>query len=112
MPRLPMAVTIDANSGIPIIAIAGDVDMDTAPDLDDCLLGLISPHVPVVIVDLTKTPFIDSSGLAVLVHARNRGKQTGTEIRVVAVEQRIFEVTGLATVFAIFKVLDEALVVL
>ena len=62
-----------------------------------------------MVVDLTTTPFIDSTGLSVLVRARNRGKQTGTQIRIVTPEQQIFDVTGLSAVFAIFKVLDEAL---
>lgn len=44
-----------------------------------------------------------------LVHARNWGMQTGTEIRLVAAKQRIFEVTELDTVFAIYRTVDEAL---
>lgn len=49
MPRLPIGISIDADSGIPVIGVAGEVDMATAPELDDCLMGLISPHVPLVI---------------------------------------------------------------
>lgn len=29
MPKLPIDVTIEADSGIPVVTVAGDVDMET-----------------------------------------------------------------------------------
>lgn len=106
---LSIDITTDADHGIPIVGPRQDVDLVTAPDLDEVLQGLISPETPVVIVDLTDTPFIDSSGLAVLVRARNQLKATDGQLRVVSPDQRLFEVTGLLSVFAMFKTLDEAI---
>jgi anti-sigma B factor antagonist len=106
---LPIGVTTDADSGIPVIAVRGDIDIYSAPEFDELLQVLIEPDVLVVVIDLTETPFIDSSGLTVLVRARNRGRETHTEVRIVAPEQQLFEVTGLSSVFAIFKTLGEAL---
>ena len=106
---LSIDITTEADHGIPIVSPRHDVDLNTAPDLDEVLQGLISPATPVVVVDLSETPFIDSSGLAVLVRARNQLKTTGGELRVVAPDQRLFEVTGLASVFVLVKTLDEAI---
>jgi hypothetical protein len=43
------------------------------------------------------------------VRARNQGQTTKSELRIVAPDQRLFDVTGLRSVFAMFTTLDEAL---
>src|SRR5688572_17409305 len=57
---------------IPVLEVAGDVDVHTAPQLRDRLNKLIDETDGDIVVDLTGTGFIDSTGLGVLVGARKR----------------------------------------
>jgi anti-anti-sigma factor len=57
-----------------VVAICGEVDIATAPELAECLL--IQRHRD-VIVDLSGVGFLDSSGLNVLVQARRAAQTEG-----------------------------------
>ncbi len=56
-----------------VVEAAGEVDLTTAPQLREELLGAVGDAEKCgVIVDLSKVDFIDSAGLALLVEARKR----------------------------------------
>jgi anti-anti-sigma factor len=61
-----------------VVAIAGEVDMATAPLLARALRWYTECDV---IVDLSATGFLDSSGLAVLLHTKKRLQATGRTLR-------------------------------
>ena len=61
-----------------VIAIAGEVDMDSASQLAACLLD--HPDTD-IIVDLSRVDFLDSSGINVLVQAYKRVRETGHRLR-------------------------------
>ena len=65
-----------------------------------------------LIVDLTDIAFIDSTGLGVLVAGQNRAGELGGKLSVVCAQERVlklFRITGLDEVFAIYPTRDEAL---
>jgi anti-anti-sigma factor len=69
--------------------------MATAPQLDACLCDQADRNV---IVDLAAVPFLDSSGLGALIHARGVLKENGRTLRVRAEQDNVrvvLEVTGL-----------------
>ena len=61
-----------------VIAVAGEVDMATAPQLADCLLDHADTDV---MVDLSQVGFLDSAGLNVLVQAYKRLRNEGNRLR-------------------------------
>jgi anti-sigma B factor antagonist len=61
-----------------VIAVAGEIDMATAPELADALRPYGQCDVT---VDLAAVEFLDSSGMTVLIHARKRLRQTGHSLR-------------------------------
>jgi anti-sigma B factor antagonist len=66
---------------------------------------------PVVVADLSGVPFIDSSGLGVLIGALRRAREAGGELRVVSGDDavvKILRITGLDRVLPLFSSLDEA----
>jgi anti-sigma B factor antagonist len=85
------------------LAVQGELDVYTAPDLDEVLRGL-GDEVTQVVVDLTGVSFIDSAGVGLLTqHARRltgRGGVTMLAIDTASV-RRIFELTGLERYFVI-----------
>ena len=66
-----------------VIEAVGEVDLTTAPQLREALLGAVGEtEKPPVIVDLSKVDFIDSAGLALLVEARKRLSPDGRTLSI------------------------------
>ena len=81
--------------GEAVVVVAGEVDMATAPQLDACLCNQADRDV---IVDLANVPFLDSSGIGALVHARTVLGENGHTFRVTGEQDNVrtvLEVTGL-----------------
>jgi anti-anti-sigma factor len=84
------------------VAVHGEVDLATAPALDKEL----ARHRGRVVVDLRKVPFMDSSGLRVLLNHKLRLEETGGHLRLLVNTSdimRLFELTGLRESFQIDK---------
>ena len=86
--------------------------MYTCPELKHELLRVIEEGATLVVVDLTGTTFIDSTGLGVLIRGVERLRARDGQLAVVCVDHnltKILEVTGLDRVFSIYPSRDEAL---
>ena len=95
-----------------IVAVAGEIDLFTAPEFKQRVSAPIDAGRSNVIVDLTATTFIDSSSLGVLIGAHRRLKLRGGSLVVVCDNDAIvktFRITGLDGVFTLVKSLDDAL---
>jgi anti-sigma B factor antagonist len=79
-----------------VLVLEGEIDMSTAPLLDDELARAEATDAPTIVVDLVHVEFIDSSGLHVLIkHACS--DQNRERIRLTKgspAVQRLFEITG------------------
>jgi anti-sigma B factor antagonist len=96
---------------MPVVAVAGEIDVATAPQLRECLHGVIAGGHATLVLDLLEVTFLDSTALGVLVGALKRCRELGGELHVVVVDPRImkiFEITGLTKVFTIADTLDAA----
>ena len=94
-----------------VIALGGEVDLYTAPEFKEALLEAIGEGPKTVVVDLTKTTFIDSTTLGVLVGGVKRLRPEGGQLLLVCSDQnimKIFEITGLDKVFPIYATRSEA----
>ncbi len=94
-----------------VISLNGDIDLYTAPELKTELHRLIDAGATRIVVDLTSATFIDSTTLGVLLGALKRFRPTGGELALVCSDpniRRVFEITLLDRVFAIFKTRESA----
>lgn len=90
--------------GVPVVEVSGEVDLATAPLLRERLESHLQAGATSLIVDLSGTTFLDSTGLGVLVNALKRCRESGGELHLVAVDPRIlklFAITGLQETFSI-----------
>jgi anti-sigma B factor antagonist len=98
---------------VPVLHVAGEVDLATAPALRDALGALLADGAAArVVVDLSAVTFLASSGLAALLEAHQRACASGRALRVVVAERtvwRVLEVTGLVRVLDCHASLREAL---
>ena len=94
-----------------VIALSGEVDLYTAPEFKQRLLDVIGKGAKDVVVDFSNTTFIDSTTLGVLVGGVKRLRANDGQLSLVCSDRnitKIFEITGLDRVFAIYGTRDEA----
>lgn len=87
-----------------VVKVAGELEFGTAPTLREALLGLSQEGADPVVVDLADVHFIDSSGVSLLVQAKQRIESQGGRFvlrRPAHRVKRVLEVSGLAEMFAI-----------
>jgi len=98
---------------VAVLALHGDLDLNTAPDLRLALMEAIDERsAKQVVVDLEGVDFIDSAGLGVLVGGLERARAAGRELGLVATGRnvlKVLELTGLIRVFKIHASLAAAL---
>jgi anti-sigma B factor antagonist len=93
------------------IVLAGEADLLGAPKIDAALKAAAGSESELVVIDLRKLTFIDSSGLHALATGHELCRARGQELRIVpgpANVQRLFELTGMNEVLPFCDVeLDE-----
>ena len=102
--------SVDADTHV--VAVAGEIDLFTAPEFKQRVSAPIDEGRTHVIVDLTETTFIDSSSLGVLIGAHRRLKLRGGSLVVVCRDEAIantFKITGLDGVFTLAPTVEAAL---
>ena len=95
----------DLGSGVVTVAVAGEVDLYTAPALRQALSETIDAGARCVLVDLSRATFIDSTTLGVLMGAVKRLRPAGGELAIACSDpniRKIFEITLLDRIFNIF----------
>ena len=102
--------TIDAERHV--LAVRGEIDLFTAPELKQVLAESIEAGRIRIIVDLTDTTFLDSTALGVLIGAVKRLRSRHGALAIVNVDENIaktFEITGLDQIFTILSTRDDAI---
>jgi anti-sigma B factor antagonist len=93
------------------VAVRGELDMSTAPLLDESLDAAIRDSAGTFVVDVTRVTFVDSTGVNVLLRARALLGRTDREIVVVCPPgqvRRVLELVGVDDLFAIYDTREEA----
>ena len=109
---MDLRLDVREQGGWSILEVAGEVDVATAPRLREQLIALVNEQRYRIIVDLDAVDFIDSTGLGVLIGAVKRVRTNNGDLALVCTESRIlkvFEITGLLSVFAIHDTVDAAI---
>jgi anti-anti-sigma factor len=96
-----------------VVALSGELDLDSVPLLNEHLdAALGSPETRVVVVDCEHLAFCDSTGLNALLAARLRAEEGGPLFRLAALPrstERMFDITGASDVFELYADLGQAL---
>jgi anti-sigma B factor antagonist len=100
-----------AADGVCVISVSCELDMTTTPALGQLLTQELAGQPRSLVVDLSRCEFMSSSGLAVLVAAREQAAQSGTHLALAGLTrtvQRAFTAVGLNPLFDIHASSDEA----
>ncbi|WP_299529805.1 STAS domain-containing protein [uncultured Streptomyces sp.] len=98
-----------------VLAVGGEIDLETAPALRDEALVLIREGHTQLVLDLGEVFFCDSSGLNALIGILRCAKAAGGSLTLAAVPDRVtrmLAVTGVAAVIASYPDADAAMTAL
>jgi len=98
--------------GKKVIALSGDIDMYSSPDLRKELMALIKKKASSLLIDFTSVSYIDSSGIATFVESLKYMKSYGGRLRLFCLPGRIVEIfrfSKLDRVFEIYGSIDDAI---
>ena len=95
-----------------MVTASGEIDLSTAPLLRHRLLEVVAAgDLSHLVVDLSRVPFIDSTGLGVLVGAHRRVAAAEGRMSVIATERTLDTIrrAGVDQLMSTYETLPEAL---
>jgi anti-sigma B factor antagonist len=114
----PFEVNVgDLEHGVRTVAVRGELDLSTAPELEGPLDEVLEDGAGSVLIDLSSCEFIDSTGIALIVRAWQRLDGAGDGRSLVICSQneqvrRVLEITGLELSIPVHLTHDDALAAL
>ena len=90
-----------------VLAISGELDLSSTPELESHLEQAFQSSAKTVIVDLRELEFIDSTGLSVLVKADAQAKEAGCGFGIVNGGAQVRRLLSLTGVTERLRVADE-----
>jgi len=107
----------ELGDGIRAFTVRGELDMNTAPELENSLEKFVTGESPKVVIDLSQCDFIDSTGIAVIVRSWQRldseGEGGGRGRLVLCCDNtqvmRLLRITGVESSISVHPQREEAL---
>jgi anti-sigma B factor antagonist len=99
-------------NGVVLVGVDGQLIVGNRQDLKQKVLDALDGGARRFVIDFSKTGYIDSSGLGVLVSLSKKIREQSGDLRLAGLNedlQTLFELTKLDTLFAIAKTPEEAL---
>jgi anti-sigma B factor antagonist len=106
-----LTVSTRIGPGCAIVAVSGDVDISTSPDLRNALAEAVAAGNRAIVVDLSAVRFVDSTGLGVLVGAYTAMRNAGGRFAVVndhSAVLKVLSITALHDVLGVQPTLAKA----
>lgn len=105
-------VEVKTDGSRSVLALRGELDLASAPALDEELERVEAAGAKQVIIDLRDLEFMDSTGLSVLVRAHQRAEKAGMRFGLVKGPpqvQRLLVLTGVAERISVVDAVEELL---
>ena len=104
---MDLQLSAQAGQVCTVVRVAGELDMDTSPQLEDFLQEVVDGGARQVVLDYTDVTFMDSSGLGVLVTWVKTLQNRGGRLCVAAVPRQVRDVLMLSAVDRVVDVYDS-----
>jgi anti-anti-sigma factor len=107
-----VSVSARAEGTYVVVALAGELEIASAPALREELFSLLRPAASRLVLDLSAVSFADTSGLAMLVGTGHRAGQLGGFLRLAApapAVTMVLRLTGLYGQFDIYPSVRAAI---
>ena len=98
-------------NGVRVVAVRGELDIATSPQVRELLADLAKDEELPLVIDLTRCDFIDSTGLAALLHGAKPAQNGESRAAIVSPAgdvRRILELTAIDQSIPVFGDLEQA----
>lgn len=98
-------------TGTTLVELEGELDLWTAPALEESLTALVGKGHHDLLISLERLHFVDSTGLRAVVGAYKRAQEHDGTVGIICTNshfRKIFYLTGLAWLVRVFDDLEQA----
>jgi anti-sigma B factor antagonist len=86
----PLAeVAIDADGRVVVASIAGEIDLSNVDEIRTLLVGAVTHDVECLVLDLTPTTYLDSTGVRLLFELAERLQGRRQQLRLVVADEAL-----------------------
>ncbi len=103
--------TAEIVGGVRVVAVRGELDIATSPQVRDLLSDAATDQVRPLVIDLGECEFIDSTGLAALLHGAKPAQNGQSHVAIVSPPgnvRRMLELTAIDRTIPVFETVDQA----
>lgn len=100
-----------ANGDVQIVAVKGNLDALTAPELGDAFATLLREGNAKLVADLTGLEYTSSAGLRVLLNGAKEARSKGGDLRFANVQpnvKKVLDLSGFMSIIKSFPDVDSA----
>jgi anti-sigma B factor antagonist len=108
---MELGIDVSRHGDEVVVAVSGDIDIHTAPQIRDRLAALQAEGQKSVVVDLSGVSFLDSSALGALVAAHRELREAGGSLKLAAPRAhvlKVFRITRLVEIIPLYDSVDAA----
>ena len=105
---LSIDIRSDAAAGASTVLVSGEVDVSNADELRAALDQCLASDADDLTVDLSEVPYIDSTGIGVLVGAAHRAAEKNVRLEVARPQRNVARVLGLLGVTSELNIREDA----
>jgi anti-anti-sigma factor len=109
---MPLEQQVAQEQGVTVVALAGQLDSRTAPELEKSLLQLVAKGERELLIDLAALDYVASAGLRIFVMVGKRLAADGGRLALCAVNAsvlKVLEVSGFVSLFPLLPNRREAI---
>lgn len=90
-----------------VATLAGEIKYAASPPLRKALLDLVPGRHELIVLDLSGVPYMDSSGVAVLVELLSKLRSTESKLVLCCMQDRVRSMFEIARLLKLFHVVDS-----
>ena len=112
MNQKPFEATEEVVRGAWVITITGELDIATSPKVRELLSDAARDQDKPLVIDLTTCDFVDSTGLATLLHGAKPAQNGESNVALVCVGgevRKLLELTAIDRTIPVYETLDSAI---
>lgn len=106
-----MAFKVEKQDSVTVISVDGQLVVSNRQEFKQLVLDEVADGARIVIIDFSRTSYVDSSGLGALVSLGKRLRESGAELRLAGLNEdmvALFELTRLDSLFRLYSSSSEA----
>src|SRR5204863_1579212 len=111
MNQKPFAASEEVLRGAWVITITGELDIATSPKVRELLSDAARDRDRPLVIDLTRCDFVDSTGLATLLHGAKPAQNGESNVALVSAGgevRRLLELTAIDRTIPVFDTVEKA----